>query len=150
MDEDVEEAKADEEAEEDEELDLNDPNLLADEADPDQDLDELDAADGPDHDMDPDAEPDDDNGMGIFRRAQDQSAEPDRKTVNARAPQHMLVDGRDDAADAQDKLAGLSKHERQQLRMQERIARLEAQNMADKDWFMQGEAAACKHTFMLV
>lgn len=26
--------------------------------------------------------------------------------------------------------------------MQERIAKLEAQNMADKDWFMQGEAGA--------
>lgn len=36
----------------------------------------------------------------------------------------------------------MSKHERGQLRMQERIAKLEAQNMADKDWFMQGEAGA--------
>lgn len=36
----------------------------------------------------------------------------------------------------------MSKHERQQLRMQERIAKLEAQNMAEKDWFMQGEAGA--------
>lgn len=36
----------------------------------------------------------------------------------------------------------LSKHERQQRRMQERIAKLEAQNMAEKDWFMQGESGA--------
>ena len=40
------------------------------------------------------------------------------------------------------KEATLSKHERQQRRMQERIAKLEAQNMAEKDWFMQGESGA--------
>ena len=45
-------------------------------------------------------------------------------------------------ADPDDDGMGMSKHERQQLRMQKRIAQLEAQNMAEKDWFMQGESAA--------
>ena len=98
--------------------------------------DELDAEDDLDHgDLDQD-DPDDD-GMGIFRQALDQSARP---MHGDEAPSEGLLD--DDSAAAVDKTAGLSKHERQQLRMQERISKLEAQNMAEKDWFMQGESAA--------
>ena len=50
------------------------------------------------------------------------------------------------------KEAALSKHERQQRRMQERIAKLEAQNMAEKDWFMQGESGAgtCQTDILLL
>lgn len=48
----------------------------------------------------------------------------------------------DDVSPAIDKTGTLSTHERQQQRMQERIAKLEAQNMAEKDWFMSGEAGA--------
>lgn len=53
----------------------------------------------------------------------------------------------EDEASGSGRGGNLSKHERQQQRMQERIARLEAQNMADKDWFMQGEAGAGQHSF---
>lgn len=96
--------------------------------------DELDAEDDLDHgDLDQD-DPDDD-GMGIFRQALDQSARP---MHGDKGPSEGLLD--DDSAAAE--TAGLSKHERQQLRMQERISKLEAQNMAEKDWFMQGESAA--------
>ena len=79
--------------------------------------------------------------MGIFRQALDQSARPADADAT---PSGGLLD--DDSAGASDKTAGLSKHERQQARMQERIAKLEAQNMAEKDWFMQGESAAGKKT----
>lgn len=48
----------------------------------------------------------------------------------------------DEDAPGTGKETALSKHERQQRRMQERIAKLEAQNMAEKDWFMQGESGA--------
>lgn len=119
-------------------LDLGDPD------DPDEeddlaldDADDLDAEDDLSQDQDQD-DPDDD-GMGIFRQALDQSARP--ADVDA-TPSGGLLD--EDSAAAVDQTAGLSKHERQQARMQERIAKLEAQNMAEKDWFMQGESAAGK------
>ena len=96
----------------------------------------MDASDDPDQSQD---EPDpDDDGMGIFRQAIDQAAVPAIGSADAAT---ALLD--DDATAAgKDSTAGLSKHQRQQLRMQERIAKLEAQNMAEKDWFMQGEAGA--------
>lgn len=125
-------ADSDEE-EQDEELDLNDPDLLADGGEPDQDLEDLDDLDA-DDDLDEDQDVADDDGMGIFRQALDQSARP----VDTDAGDLL----EDDSAVTADKTAGLSKHERQQLRMQERIAKLEAQNMAAKDWFMQGESGA--------
>lgn len=122
--------------EEDQELDLDDPDLLDDEVDSDEnpdDADDLDAEDDPDQNQE---DPEDD-GMGIFRQGVDQSSHP---TAAAAAPGSGLLD-EGPSADV-DTTAGMSKHERQQLRMQERIARLEAQNMAEKDWFMQGEADA--------
>ncbi|KAL0024355.1 hypothetical protein WJX79_002946 [Trebouxia sp. C0005] len=113
-------------------LNLGDPDGL----DEEDDLD-LDAEDELSEDQDQD-DPDDD-GMGIFRQALDQSAHP---ADDDATPSGCLLD--DDSARAVDKAAGLSKHERQQARMQERIAKLEAQNMAEKDWFMQGESAAAR------
>lgn len=111
---------------------MNDPDGFDEEDDQDMsEADELDAEDDLDQD-----DPDDD-GMGIFRQALDQSARP---MHGDKGPSEGLLD--DDSAAAVDKTAGLSKHERQQLRMQEHIAKLEAQNMAEKDWFMQGESAA--------
>ena len=80
----------------------------------------------------------DDDGMGIFRQALQQSLHPAPEAAAAPAS-NLLGEG---AATGTDRTAGMSKHERQQLRMQERIAKLEAQNMAEKDWFMQGEAGA--------
>lgn len=124
--------------EEDQELDLDDPDLLDDEVDSDEnpdDADDLDAEDDPDQNQE---DPEDD-GMGIFRQGVDQSSHP---TAAAAAPGSGLLD-EGPSADV-DTTAGMSKHERQQLRMQERIARLEAQNMAEKDWFMQGEADAAR------
>ena len=47
----------------------------------------------------------------------------------------------DEAAPRPDR-AGLSQHERRQARLQERIARLEAENIGEKDWFLKGEAGA--------
>ena len=79
--------------------------------------------------------------MGIFRQALHQSSHPAAEA--AAAPAGGLLD--EGAAAETDRTAGMSKHERQQLRMQERIAKLEAQNMAEKDWFMQGEAGAGEH-----
>lgn len=128
---------SDEEEEEDQELNLDDPDLLSNEEDSDEELedaDDLDAEDGPDQAQD---DPDDD-GMGIFRQALDKSSHLAAEA--ATAPSEGLLD-EGPAADV-DKTAGMSKHERQQLRMQERIAKLEVQNMAEKDWFMQGEAGA--------
>lgn len=127
-----------EDEEEDQELDLDDPDLLRD--DPDGDSDEnLDNSDDVDAEDDPaQAEPDDD-GMGIFRQALHQSSHPAAEAAAAAAAGGVLDQGPD--ADAQG-IAGMSKHERQQQRMQERITKLEAQNMAEKDWFMQGEAGA--------
>ena len=127
---------ADAAGEEDQELDLDDPDLLNDEEDSDENLEDA-------HDLDADDDPDqnqedpDDDGMGIFRQGLDQSSHP---TAPAAAPSSGLLD-EGLSADV-DTTAGMSKHERQQARMQERIARLEAQNMAEKDWFMQGEAGA--------
>ncbi len=127
---------ADDLEEEDPDLDIGDPDDLDEEDDLDlDDADDLDAEDDLSEDQDQD-DPDDD-GMGIFRQALDQSARP--ADVDA-TPSGGLLDD----AGAVDKTAGLSKHERQQARMQERIAKLEAQNMAEKDWFMQGESAAGK------
>ena len=98
----------------------------------------MDASDVPDQSQD---EPDPyDDGMGIFRQAMDQSAIP--AIGSADAATTLLDDDATAAAANKDSIAGLSKHQRQQLRMQERIAKLEAQNMAEKDWFMQGEAGA--------
>ncbi len=122
--------------EEDPHLDLDDPDDLEDEDDLD-DANDLDAEDDVSEDQDQD-DPDDD-GMGIFCQALDQSARPADADAT---PSGGLLD--DDSAEAVDKTAGLSKHERQQARMQERISKLEAQNMAEKDWFMQGESAAGK------
>ena len=56
-----------------------------------------------------------------------------------RADRDLLQEDGPDSTKAEE---ALSKHERQQRRMQERIAKLEAQNMAEKDWFMQGESGA--------
>ena len=131
-------ADEEEEDEEDQELDLDDPDLLNDgeEGDSDENLedaDDLDAEDDPDQDQ---GDPDDD-GMGIFRQALHQSSHPAAAAASAAGG---LVD--EGAAADVDRTAGMSKHERQQLRMQERIAKLEAQNMAEKEWFMQGEAGA--------
>ena len=116
---------------------------MADEDDLDRDRDgssdDLDAEDDLDQDQ---ADPDDD-GMGIFRQALDQSARP----AAATAPSDGLLDN--ESAAAVDKTAGMSKHEREQQRMQKRIAQLEAQNMAEKDWFMQGESAAGEPTCLV-
>ena len=135
-----------EEDEEDEELDLDDPDLLNDQEEGDsdenlEDADDLDAEDGPDQ-VQGDQ---DDEGMGIFRQALHQSSRP--AAEGAAAPAGGLLD--EEAAADIDRTAGMSKHERQQLRMQERIAKLEAQNMAEKDWFMQGEAGAGSATLPL-
>ncbi len=129
---------ADDLEEDDPDLDLGDPDDLDEEDDSDlDDADDLDAED--DLSQDQDQDDPDDGGMGIFRQALDQSARPADADAT---PSGGLLD--DDSAGAVDKTAGLSKHERQQARMQERIAKLEAQNMAEKDWFMQGESAAGK------
>ena len=111
---------------------------------------ESDLDDDPDHDEDDleeDIEDDnsdqaqddpDDDGMGIFRQAQGQPGHP----AGPSAPtEGGGVEDDADAAEGETR-AGLSKHERQQQRMQQRIARLEAQNLAAKDWFMQGESGA--------
>lgn len=76
--------------------------------------------------------------MGIFRQALQQPSQPAEGTA---ADSGGLLED-DSAGGDKDRTGGMSKHERGQLRMQERIAKLEAQNMADKDWFMQGEAGA--------
>lgn len=123
------------EDEEDQELDLDDPDLLNDEDEGDSDENLEDAEDDPNQDLD---DPDDD-GMAIFRQAFHQSSHPAAEV--AAAPAGGLLEEAAAAADV-DRTAGMSKHERQQLRMQERIAKLEAQNLAEKDWFMQGEAGA--------
>lgn len=132
-------ADEEEEDKEDQELDLDDSDLLRDEAEGDSDenlenSDDLNAEDDPDQAQ---ADPDDD-GMGIFRQALHQSSHPAAEA--AAAPAGGVLE---QAPDADVKgTAGMSKHERQQQRMQERITKLEAQHMAEKDWFMQGEAGA--------
>ena len=83
--------------------------------------------------------------MGIFRRTLHQPSQPAEGA--AAASGGLLED--DSAAGDKGRTAGMSKHERQQLRMQEHIAKLEAQNMADKDWFMQGEAGAGQCSLIL-
>lgn len=130
---------ADEVEEEDQELDLDDPDLLNHEDDSDENLEDADEDLGAEDDLDQNPEDPDDDGMGIFRQGLDQSSHPTEAGV---APSTDLLD-KGPSADM-DATAGMSKHERQQVRMQERIARLEAQNMAEKDWFMQGEAGAGK------
>ncbi|KAL3156038.1 hypothetical protein ABBQ32_013026 [Trebouxia sp. C0010 RCD-2024] len=130
---------ADEVEEEDQELDLDDPDLLNHEDDSDENLEDADEDLGAEDDLDQNPEDPDDDGMGIFRQGLDQSSHPTEAGV---APSTDLLD-KGPSADM-DATAGMSKHERQQVRMQERIARLEAQNMAEKDWFMQGEAGAAK------
>ena len=121
----------DEDVDEDGPLNLNDPDLPEDEDDEDAEL-----SDADDLDAELENQDDlDDDGMGIFRQALHQSAHP----AGAATTAGLLED--ESAADV-DRTGGMSKHERQQARMQERIAKLEAQNMAEKDWFMQGEAAA--------
>lgn len=129
---------ADEAEEEDQELDLDDPDLLNDEADSEENLEDADEDLDAEEDPDQTQEDPDDDGMGIFRQGLDQSSHPTEAAV---APSSDLLDEGGPSADV-DATAGMSKHERQQARMQERIARLEAQNMAEKDWFMQGEAGA--------
>ena len=52
--------------------------------------------------------------------------------------------GKDAAAEAE--RPPRSKHERRQAALAARIAALEAANMAEKDWFMRGEAKAGKLT----
>ncbi|KAL3145791.1 hypothetical protein ABBQ38_015168 [Trebouxia sp. C0009 RCD-2024] len=131
---------ADEAEEEDQELDLDDPDLLNDEADSEENLEDADEDLDAEEDPDQTQEDPDDDGMGIFRQGLDQSSHPTEAAV---APSSDLLDEGGPSADV-DATAGMSKHERQQARMQERIARLEAQNMAEKDWFMQGEAGAAK------
>ncbi|DBA80599.1 TPA: hypothetical protein ACH3X1_007858 [Trebouxia sp. C0004] len=122
----------------DPDLDLGDPDDV--DAEDDSDLDDADDLDAEDElSENQDQNDSDDDGMGIFRQALDQSARP--AEVDA-TPSGGLLD--EEPAGASDKAAGLSKHERQQARMQERIAKLEAQNMAEKDWFMQGESAAAR------
>ena len=38
--------------------------------------------------------------------------------------------------------AGMSAHERRMARMRERVAKLEASSLAERDWFLRGEANA--------
>ena len=51
-------------------------------------------------------------------------------------------DEEDGAASGREPAAPQSKHERRQAALAARIAALEAANMAEKDWFMRGEAKA--------
>lgn len=67
-----------------------------------------------------------------------QSAPSCRETAPSGGQGDPLADEAGPGADR----AGLSQHERRQARLQERIARLEAENIGEKDWFLKGEAGA--------